>query len=63
MIGGGIISRKKLTYHFHNPNSDEETVDYILKIFFEVNKTKLDRILQEESKKKNTENNSIIKEM
>lgn len=63
MIGGDIISKKKLTYHFHNPNSDEETANYILKIFLEVNKTKLDRIMQEESKKKDTENDSIFKEM
>lgn len=37
----------KLRFRFHNPNSAEETADYIAKIFVEVNKEKVDVILQE----------------
>lgn len=46
--GGGfaITNKVKLNFRFHNPNEVEETADYIMKIFVEVNKEKLQRILQ-----------------
>ncbi|MDO5424033.1 MAG: hypothetical protein Q4F41_09935 [Eubacteriales bacterium] len=43
-----ISSKTKLNYRFHNPNTPEATADYILKIFIEVNKKKIDQLLQEE---------------
>lgn len=44
------ISRKtKLNYRFHNPNTPEVTADYIVKILIEVNKKKIDRILEEKA--------------
>lgn len=47
-----IIPKKtKLNYRFHNPNTPEVTADYILKIFIEVNRKKIDRILREEALK------------
>lgn len=48
-IGGGfaIAGKTKLHFHFHNPNSAEETANYITKIFVEVNRNKVEQILQE----------------
>lgn len=42
-----IAKKTELKFHFHNPNTKEETADYILKILIESNKRKLDRILRE----------------
>ena len=49
ILGGGfaIAGKTKLHFHFHNPNSVEETANYIAKIFVEVNRAKVERILQE----------------
>lgn len=44
-----ISKRKKLNYRFHNPNTPEVTADYIVKILIEVNKKKVDRILEEKA--------------
>lgn len=43
-----ITKKTKLNFRFHNPNTVEETIDYIEKIFIEVNKAKMDKVLQEE---------------
>ena len=53
--GGGftIANKSKLQFRFHNPNTAEETANYILKIFLEVNQKKLERVLQEEIKQNN----------
>lgn len=53
-MGGGfaIVSGiKKLNFRFHNPNEVEKTAEYIMKIFVEVNKEKLERVLHEETEK------------
>ena len=39
--------KTKLKFHFHNPNTEEETAEYIAKIFVEVNQAKVERMLQE----------------
>lgn len=44
-----ISKKKKLNYRFHNPNTPEVTADYIIKILIEVNKKKVDRILEEKA--------------
>ncbi len=41
------MMNQKLNYRFHNPNTAEVTADYILKVFFEVNAKKVDRVMQE----------------
>lgn len=41
------MKKPKLEYRFHNPNTEEETADYILKLFVEVNANKVERALQE----------------
>lgn len=33
---------------FHNPNTTEDTIKFLTKIFVEVNMRKLERVLQEE---------------
>lgn len=45
------MKKRKLNYRFHNPNSREETADYIAKLFVEVNKDKVERVLQKEANK------------
>lgn len=43
--------KTKLKFRFHNPNTAEETAEYIAKIFIEVNQAKVERMLQEASQK------------
>ena len=49
-MGGGLLIAKKTTlnFRFHNPNTEEETANYILKLMIEVNQVKLDKILQQQ---------------
>ena len=37
---------KQLQYHFHNPNTVEDTADFLLRVFVEVNRPKADRAVQ-----------------
>ena len=39
------MKKRKLNYRFHNPNSDEVTADFLLKIFIEVNKEKVEKAI------------------
>lgn len=41
------MSKTKLNFCFHNPNSVEETAEYITKLFIEVNQAKVERVIQE----------------
>lgn len=41
------MSRTKLNFRFHNPNSAEETAEYITKLFIEVNQPKVERLIQD----------------
>lgn len=52
-----IVTRKQLNFRFHNPNPEDVTTDYILKIMIEANIGKVEKILQEklEYKKENDE--------
>ena len=36
----------KLSYSFHNPNTVEVTADYLLKLFVEVNREKVDEAIR-----------------
>lgn len=40
-------NKKKLNYRFHNPNPPEVAAEYILKVFIEVNKPKVERAVRE----------------
>ena len=41
------MKKRKLNYRFHNPNTAEQTADYILKIFIEANAGKVKRAIRE----------------
>ena len=43
--GASIIG--KITFRYHNPNTDDETLKHISKIFVEVSRVKFESILQE----------------
>ncbi len=44
-----ISKRSKLKIQFHNPNTPRATADYIMKMFVEANKKKVEEILQREA--------------
>ncbi len=39
--------KKKLNYRFHNPNSVEDTAEFLCKMLVEINQGKVERALQE----------------
>jgi hypothetical protein len=41
------MAQRKLNFRFHNPNTAEVTAEYILEIFIEANKGKVERVLRE----------------
>jgi hypothetical protein len=41
-----VVAKQKLTYHFHNPNTPEATANFLLKLFVEVNKPKVEQAIQ-----------------
>lgn len=41
------MKQRKLNYRFHNPNSAEDTANYLCKILIEANAGKVERALQE----------------
>ena len=41
------MKRDKLNYRIHDPNSVEDTAKYLLKIYIEANREKVDRIIRE----------------
>ncbi len=51
-----ITNKIKLNFRFHNPNTVEETANYIAKLFVEVNQTKVERVLQEAAEQLQAQN-------
>ena len=41
------MKQRKLNYRFHNPNSAEDTSNYLFKILIEVNIGKVERAIEE----------------
>ncbi len=41
------MKQRKLNYRFHNPNSAEDTAEFLCKILIEANAGKVERALQE----------------
>ena len=41
------MKQKKLNYRFHNPNSAEDTANYLFKILIEANAGKVERAIEE----------------
>lgn len=40
------MKQQKLNYRFHNPNTPEETAEFLFRLFIEVNKNKVERALR-----------------
>lgn len=49
MNRGDDMAKSKLNYRFHNPNTPEETVKYISKIFMDVCRNKFEQRIKETS--------------
>ena len=45
------MKQRKLNYHFHNPNSAEDTADFLCKLLVEVNAGKVERAIEEAASK------------
>lgn len=41
------MKQKKLNYRFHNPNSAEDTAEFLCKLLVEVNAGKVERAIEE----------------
>ena len=41
------MKQRKLNYRFHNPNSAEDTANYLVKILIETNAGKVERAIEE----------------
>ena len=41
------MKQRKLNYRFHNPNSPEDTAEFLCKLLIEANAGKVERALQE----------------
>lgn len=50
------MKKRKLNYHFHNPNPAEATADYILDIFLETDQEKVQLAIQEATDKMDSSN-------
>lgn len=44
-----VLKKTKLNFRFHNPNTEEDTRRYIIKLFLESGQNKLDEVLKQES--------------
>lgn len=55
------MKQRKLNYRFHNPNSAEDTADFLCKLLIEVNAGKVERAI-EEAALKCSENDGYIEE-
>ena len=47
---GSRLKERKLNYRFHNPNSAEDTADFLCKLLIEVNADKVERAIEEVAK-------------
>ena len=45
------MKQRKLNYRFHNPNSAEDTANYLFKILIEANVGKVERAIEEAASK------------
>lgn len=41
------MAKQKLNFRFHNPNTAEATADYILKMFIEASKEKVEQAMRD----------------
>lgn len=51
---------RKLNYRFHNPNSAEDTADFLCKLLIEANAGKVERAIEEATSKYAEESEYIV---
>ena len=56
------MKQKKLNYRFHNPNSADDTADFLCKLLIEANAGKVERAI-EEAASRCTEEGEYIAEL
>lgn len=54
------MKQRKLNYRFHNPNSAEDTADFLCKLLVEVNAGKVERAIEETALKCEEEDGYIV---
>ena len=50
------LKQKKLNYRFHNPNSAEDTANFLCKLLIEANAGKVERVIEEAARKSTDKN-------
>ena len=53
------MKQRKLNYHFHNPNSAEDTAEFLCKLLIEANAGKVERAIEEAASRCAEENEYI----
>ena len=53
-----MARRQKLNYRFHNPNTPEDTAEFVFKVFLAANKRKLDRAIEEAAEQSRSDANN-----
>lgn len=54
------MKQRKLNYRFHNPNSAEDTANYLFKILIEANAGKVERAIEEAASRCAEESEYIV---
>ena len=54
------MKQRKLNYRFHNPNSAEDTADFLCKILIEANVGKVERAIEEAAAAKQADIKEVI---
>jgi hypothetical protein len=54
------LKKRKLIYRFHNPNSVEDTAEFLCKILIEANMAKVERAIQQAALSCADETNDIV---
>lgn len=54
------MKQRKLNYRFHNPNSAEDTADFLCKLLIEANAGKVERAIEEAASKCAEESEYIV---
>ena len=56
------MKKTKLNYRFHNPNSAEDTADFLCKLLIEANTGKVERAIEEDASKREEDSEYIERE-
>lgn len=53
------MKKEKLNYRFHNPNPDNQTASYILKVFIEADREKVEEAVQQATQETQAEDETV----